>query len=152
MASELIGVAELHAKLRELGSPAENARVLRSALLPPMNRVKSLARANLSAISPGKKQLHKTYKGRLVSAGFASRSLRVKTFVSRDKTRISALLGVVKEAYYAVTYFELGTSRIPRQPWLVPAFEASKSISLSVLVITLRKRIEKVAKKKGTVK
>lgn len=149
MANELIGVAELTAKLQELADPSRTARAVRSALSTAMNPVKKVAKANLSKISPGKRQLHKTYKGRWVSAGFAARSLRVKTFANRQKTKFSAALGVSREAFYAVTFFELGTSKLAKQPWLRPAFDATKQVALKSFSATLKKRVESIARKKG---
>jgi hypothetical protein len=149
MASELTGVAALVAQLRELGSPKEQAQALRASVTTPMNRVKAVARQNIAAISPGEADLHRTYKGRLVSAGFASRSLRVETTLSKDKQSATARLGVRREAFYAVQFFELGTAHIPRQPWLVPAFESSQSESLRLVGETLKKRILKIAAKRN---
>jgi hypothetical protein len=35
------------------------------------------------------------------------------------------MLGVRPEAFYAVQFIELGTSKIPKRPWLEPAFRQS---------------------------
>lgn len=148
MASELQGVAELTAKLRELASPKEQAATLRAAVRTPMRAVMKQARINIAIVSPGKRQLHKTYKGRYVSAGFASRSIRMIVKMSRDKQSATAILGVRREAFYALQFFERGTAKIARQPWLEPAFSQSRSRSLSLVGETLRKRIEKIAKKR----
>jgi HK97 gp10 family phage protein len=148
VASELEGVAELSAKLRALADPKQQAMTLRAAVRTPMKKVEKRARANIARISPGKAEMHRTYKGRLVSAGFASRSLRTIVKMSRDKQSASALLGVRREAFYALQFFELGTAYIPRQPWLVPAFEGMKEQSLREIGIVMRKRIEKIAKQR----
>lgn len=149
VANELEGVAELTRKLRDLRDPRATARVLKAAVATPMNKVKRDAQANIRAISPGKRLLHRTYKGRLVTAGFAARSLRVVTTISRDKTRIISRLGVRREAFYALQFFELGTAHIPAHPWLVPAFESSKERTLKQIGITMRKRIESIAAKRA---
>jgi HK97 gp10 family phage protein len=148
VASELQGVAELSAKLRALADPKQQAATLRAAVRTPMKKVEKRARGNIARISPGKTELHHTYKGRLVSAGFASRSLRTITKMSRDKQSASALLGVRREAFYALQFFELGTAYIPKQPWLVPAFEGMKEQSLREIGVVMRKRIEKIAKQR----
>lgn len=148
MASELEGVAELSAKLRALADPKQQAMTLRAAVRTPMKKVEKRARANIARISPGKAEMHRTYKGRLVSAGFASRSLRTIVKMSRDKQSASALLGVRREAFYALQFFELGTAYIPKQPWLVPTFEGMKDQSLREIGIVMRKRIEKIAKQR----
>ena len=36
------------------------------------------------------------------------------------------MVGVRPEAFYAVSFIELGTSSIPKRPWLEPAFRASR--------------------------
>jgi len=35
------------------------------------------------------------------------------------------MLGVRPEAFYAIQFIELGTSKIPKRPWLEPAFRKS---------------------------
>lgn len=142
---ELQGFAALDAKLAELADPKQQASALRASVSQPMRKVMKKAQANVARLSPGKTPMHRTYKGRLVSAGFASRSLRVKTIMSKDKQRATAMLGVLSEAFYAVQFFELGTATIPRQPWLVPAFESSKKDMVEGIADVLRKRIAKIA-------
>lgn len=149
MATDLEGYSDLTKKLAELASPKEGLSALREAVRKPMRGVMKVAQANISKISPGKADIHRTYKGRLVGAGFASRSLRMDVKVSKDKSSASALLGVRKEAFYAVQFFELGTALIPKQPWLVPALEASKEEAIRNVGKTLKARIEKIAKKRA---
>lgn len=147
---KVAGLKELDKKLHELSDPKDQARVLRAAGRVAMNKtVLQKARANIAAISPGKAQLHKTYKGRLVSAGFASRSLTTRVMLSRDKTTMYASLGVKKEAFYALQFFELGTALIPKKPWLVPAMESSQSQLVAQFAETMRERIMRIARKKG---
>jgi len=142
------GLAELEKKLKELADPKKQAAVLRAAVREPMKQVMERAKANITAvgISPGERALHKTYKGRLVSRGFALRSIRMITKMSKDKQSASAILGVRKEAYYALQFHELGTSRLRARPWLVPAFEQSKDDAVRDIGFVLRKRIERIAK------
>lgn len=149
MASDLEGYAQLSKQLFELANPKEGLAALKESVRKPMQGVLKVARANVAKISPGKADLHRTYKGRLVGAGFAARSLGVRVVVSRDKTSASALLGVRKEAFYAVQFFELGTATIPKQPWLVPALESSKATAVKSIGATMKKRIEKIARKRG---
>lgn len=146
MANDLEGYAELTKKLRELADPKQQAAALRESVRKPMNDVKKVAQANIAKISPGKTELHRTYKGRLVSAGFASRSLKVVVKLSKDKQSATALLGVKKEAFYALQFHELGTAYIPKNPWLVPAFESQKDPAVQKIGETLKKRIERIAK------
>ena len=143
------GTKELTEKLRELASPKEQAATLRAAVREPMKDVMRVAQANIARISPGKRQLHRTYKGRLVTAGFASRNLRMIVVMSRDKQAAWSLLGVRKEAFYALQFFELGTAKIPSQPWLMPAFYQSRNATLAKVGEVMKKRIERIARKRG---
>lgn len=143
------GTKELTEKLRELASPKEQAATLRAAVREPMRDVMRVAQSNISRISPGKRQIHRTYKGRLVTAGFAARNLRMITRTSRDKQMAQSVLGVRKEAFYALQFFELGTAKIPRQPWLMPAFYQSRDQTLAKVGEVMKKRIERIARKRG---
>lgn len=143
------GTKELTEKLRELASPKEQAATLRAAVREPMKDVMRVAQSNIARISPGKRQIHRTYKGRLVTAGFAARSLRMITVMSRDKQMAQSVLGVRKEAFYALQFFELGTAKIPRQPWLMPAFYQSRNATLKKVGEVMKKRIERIARKRG---
>jgi HK97 gp10 family phage protein len=71
----------------------------------------------------------------------------VKTFVSQDKQAAAALLGVDSEAFYAVQFLELGTSKTKAQPWLVPAFESTASEQVAAVTAELKAGIEKAARK-----
>lgn len=143
------GTKELAEKLRELASPKEQAATLRAAVREPMKDVMRVAQSNIARISPGKRQIHRTYKGRLVTAGFAARNLRMITRMSRDKQMAQSVLGVRKEAFYALQFFELGTAKIPRQPWLTPAFYQSRNQTLAKVGEVMKKRIERIARKRG---
>lgn len=149
MAGELEGVAELSAKLTRMASPKDNAKALKASVAQPMQKVARVARANLARVSPGKAPFHRTYLGRIVSTGFASRSVVVRTSINRSKTAAFAKLGVRKEAFYAINFFELGTATIGKRPWLVPAFESQRSPALAGITESLRKSVLKYAK--GTV-
>lgn len=90
---------------------------------------------------------HRTYKGRLVAPGFSKRSLRIVTRVSADKTRVSAAIGVRREAFYAVLFTELGTSKMPARPWLRESMRSTEAQQYAALAAKLKQRIEAVAKK-----
>lgn len=149
MASEVLGTRDAIEKLRALASPKEQAAALRASVREPMKEVMKVAQANIARISPGKRELHRTYKGRLVSAGFAARNIRLIVVMSKDKQAAWALLGVRKEAFYALQFFELGTAFIPKEPWLLPAFFSSKDRSVKGIAEVLRERIEKIARKRA---
>lgn len=117
------------------------AKALRSALMSATLPVVKEARAR----APLGKLPHKTYKGRIVSPGFLARSLGRKSRVNRDGTGVSVSIGVRNEAFYGVQFLELGTSKIPRRPWLVPSYEAKHREALDIFKARLKERIDKVA-------
>lgn len=144
------GAAVLSKALQELGNMGSKdwKSTMRVAVQVPMQRVKKQAAANLSAISPGKVAQHKTYKGRIVAAGFAARNLVLVVKVNAIQGVAWAMLGVRTEAFYVLSFFELGTSSIPRHPWLTPAMEASKDSTITEVGSAMRKRIDRIAKKR----
>lgn len=144
--SSLEGVAELSEKLRQLASPKEQAATLRASVRKPMKAVMGQAQLNISRLSPGKAALHKTYKGRLVSRGFALRSIRMIVAMSKDKQRATAILGVRKEAFYALQFHELGTAYVRSQPWLMPAFTSSRNAMLKGVGEEMGRRIKRIAR------
>lgn len=94
-------------------------------------------------------RLHKTYKGRTVTPGFLSRSIRRAAFAKRGaKNEVRAVVGVAREAFYGLAFVERGTSKMPAQPWLVPAFESTQGQVLDKFKRSLKARIERAAKKK----
>ena len=146
---DLKGFAALDRQLAELGDPKRHKNALRAAVNEPMRTiVLPRAKAGIARISPGKTKLHRTYKGRMVSAGFAAASLRVRTSVKRDGSSATARLGVLKEAFYALQFFEKGTAYIPAQPWLVPAFLSTRMQAIKGVGDAIRARIQQVAKKR----
>lgn len=149
MDQRLEGYSDLSAKLAELGSAAQQASALRAAVATPMKGVLEKAQQNIAIVSPGERQWHKTYRGRYVTAGFASRSLRLKTRLNGAKTAATAVVGLLAEAFYAAIFLELGTSKIRAKPWLVPAFRGSEDALIAGVGATLLKRIASIAKKKA---
>lgn len=141
MAAELEGARELSAKLTKMADPKKAALALKSSVAKPQQKTARVARANLGRISPGKTLFHRTYKGRIVSQGFAARNVTVRTAINKQKTAAWASLGVRKEAFYAINFFELGTATIGKQPWLVPAFESQRSPALKSMTDDLRKSV-----------
>lgn len=133
-----VGLAELEAKIKALG-PRLQGNILRQVAREASKPVVERARATV----PVGTRLHKTYKGRIVSPGFAKRSIKLETFLTRDKSAAIALVGVRREAYYALQFLELGTARIPRRPWLKPAFEATAGQQVQLVLSALKKRIER---------
>lgn len=143
MASGLQGAAELERKLLALRNDVPAERVMRPIVRAGIKPAFDKAAATI----PVGTEAHRTYKGRLVAPGFSKRSLRIVTRVSEDKTRISAALGVRKEAFYAVLFTELGTSKMPARPWLRPAMRSTIRQQEDALVVKLRKEVDKATKK-----
>lgn len=144
MASQLEGVKELTGKITELGAKFA-AKELRGVTKDALEEAEHVARTRLK---PGTEP-HKTYKGRLVSPGFALSTLHIETFVDKARGVVSAVLGVAREAFYAALFVELGTSKDKAQPWLQPSFEQSKDPMLRKLADSLRERVERIAKKRS---
>lgn len=89
----------------------------------------------------------KTYKGRLRTPGFAKRNVARKAKLSKDRRTVTVMLGVRPEAFYAVQFIELGTSKIPKRPWLEPAFRRSIPELDSRFQERLKALIDKAARK-----
>lgn len=137
------GLAELQAKLKALGETMA-ARQLRGAAKDAMERTETIAKAR----APVGDTIHKTYKGRTVTPGFAQRSIKRAGFWVRSRNVARAVVGVTAEAFYALSFVERGTSKMPAQPWLVPAFEATSGQVLSDFKASLIRRIERIAKRR----
>jgi HK97 gp10 family phage protein len=147
--SKLLGAKELSAALTELGDfTSKDAKsVMRASVRVPMGKVMKTARGNISKFSPGKTLMHRTYRGRLVGAGFAARNLRIIVKINDAGTSVTAVLGVRAEAFYAVQFFEKGTAKIPRQPFLVPALETSKETAVNDVGSAYQRRILQIARR-----
>lgn len=148
MAAGIKGAKELDAKLAALGAVV-GGRVLRGALRSALNVAKAQAEADAAQLNESGRT-HRTYRGRLVAPGFASRNLRV--VVVRDKKTgapLRAVLGVRREAFYAVQFIELGVESrgIPARPWLAPALERTQAAVTDKLADGIRRGIKRAAKK-----
>jgi len=139
--SRLEGVGELTAKLNELGVKLA-ARELRGTVKDALELAEHRARARI----PQGSQPHKTYRGRLVSPGYAISTLHIETRINKRTGAAEAMLGVGREAFYAVAFVELGTAHTPAQPWLRPSFEDAEDAMLKQISTSLFQRIEKTRK------
>lgn len=144
--NEIVGLRELQKQLAELGA-LDGGKVLRSATLLATTPVLRAARAKIPVND--RDYLAETYTGRKVSPGFAKRNIARKVILSRDKTRAVALVGVKPEAYYAVQFVELGTSRQPKQPWLAPAHRETEAQQVQAFGETVKRKIDQVARRRG---
>lgn len=141
MTSEIEGLKELSDQLSRLGSKV-GGKALRSAA---MRATLPVVKAAKSSAPVGVKP-HKTYKGRLVSPGFLSRSVARKSRLSKDKRNAYVFIGVKPEAFYGLQFLELGTSRIPKRPWLTRVFESNQKQVIDRFKGILRENIAKAAK------
>lgn len=144
MRNPLEGVGELTSKLTELGVKLA-ARELRGTVKEAIGEAEHKARARI----PQGSEPHKTYRGRIVSPGFAVSTLHVETYINKRTGSAVAVLGVEREAFYATIFVELGTSNTKAQPWLLPSFEESEEAMLRRMADELRGRVEKIAKRRA---
>ncbi len=139
MPSALEGVSDLTAQLVDLG-----AKIAAKELRGTVGSVMEIAEHRARSLIPQGDEPHFTYKGRLVSGGYAISTLHVETSFNKRTGSAVALLGVGREAFYAVQFVELGTSDMPARPWLRPAFEGSADPMLRAIAGELKDRIEAV--------
>ena len=144
------GFKELSNQLSKMGAAA-GGKALRSAAMSSMLPALRAAQASAPVGNPpfeGGKDPYpvRTYKGRLRTPGFAKRNIARKSKLSRDRRTATVMLGVKPEAFYAIQFIELGTSRIAKRPWLEPAFRRSIPQVEARLKKRLKALIDKAAK------
>jgi HK97 gp10 family phage protein len=164
MANELAGVRELTTQLNKLQGKTQ-VKALRSALFKATTPVVRQMKGKI----PTADRAARTYKGRLVGPGFASRSIKRITgrkFLALGK--LSIAIGVKREAWYAINMLDQGPHTITerrmsvgprarqtvqvkpytlrRQPWLENTFRANRSQMLSAITQNLRTQIERIAR------
>lgn len=142
MSQDIEGLKKLLRQLKTL-TRSDGGKALRRSARAAIQEPLQRARA---AIPVGVDE-HRTYKGRIVQPGFAKRSIRAIVTVSRDKKKVEAILGVKAEAFYAVQFVELGTTKTPARPWLRPAFQSSEAQQISTLSTELRNAITGAVRK-----
>lgn len=150
MASELRGVADMTAKLNALGVEVAGKN-MRIAAREAMKIAFVHAQANIPTWQPppNSRGYHLTYKGNQAWPGYAFRNLKLASAIDKRNGVIRAVIGVSKEAYYAVQFVEFGTSRQPANPWLRNSLESTQSAVLHSLSSNISKRLEKIAKQKA---
>lgn len=144
MPGEIEGLESLQRQIMELGS-LDGGKVLRSATLLATTPVLREARRRIPVND--RDYLAKTYTGRAVTPGFAKRNIKRKGSISRSKDRANAVVGVDSEAYYAVNFVELGTSKQAKQPWLEPAFRATQREQIERFGQVVKKKIDQIRAK-----
>ena len=135
------GEIALSKKLAELGHAA-GGKALRGAVSYALTPVKQEYQRRI----PKGTRTHKTYKGRVVAPGFASRNIVKSAKMTRDKTKVQGKIGVRAEAFYITQFSELGTSKQRARPELRKSFRAKRGAMLDRLNDKLEKNIKKAAK------
>lgn len=138
------GYNALSKQLSALGS-LEGGKVLRAGVVQATTPVVRVARSRIPVND--RDYLQKTHKGRRVSPGFAKRNIAKRVWVSKDKRVAVAHVGVKSEAFYAVQFVELGTSKQPPQRWLRVAHRATTNEQLGKLRAVLRRKILEIGAK-----
>lgn len=135
---------ELRALSRKLEKLQDAARgkVLRSAAMAGASITIKRARQTI----PKGRYAHKTYKGRLVGPGFASRNIRRRSRLSRDKQAAFVDMGVSREAFYVMQFLHLGTSTIAPDPFFADALEHTQKDVVAAIAKKLKQNIEKAAR------
>jgi HK97 gp10 family phage protein len=141
--AKLEGVAELTRKLNAMGA-ATAGKELRGTARQSM---KVLQNAAIAAAPVGTVP-HTTYKGRRVFGGFTKRTMRLAAWVNKRTGVVEAVVGPSGEAFYATSFVERGTSKMGARPWLRPAFAAVKDQVLESIGTQLRKRLERIARRR----
>lgn len=144
----LQGVAALIQKLRDVGS-LDDGKALRAAVRAGMRPALLAARSKIP-IAKKPYRLSKVYGGGKVDPGYAQKAIRMITTVSPDKQQASALMGVRKKAFFAVSFVELGTSKMAAEPWLRPAFYSTQEAQKEALAAKLAAYLAKVSAATGT--
>jgi HK97 gp10 family phage protein len=154
--ANITGFQELSVQLKAMGEAAE-VKTLRaaamSALLPALRAAQAAAPVGEPPYGPYESRggapfdpyPKQTYKGRKVAPGFTARNIARRSYVDRRTNTVHAQVGVRPEAFYAVQFIELGTSKIAKRPWLEPAFRASIPQVDERLQTQLKARIDKAA-------
>ena len=136
--TQIKGLKQLSQALKELGAAA-GGKALRSAVGVAMTPVMQEARRNV----PVGTVEHKIHTGERVSPGFAKKSLRKRTRISRDKTRAVATVGLKGEAFYAVQFQEYSTYGRAPNKWLSNAMYRSRRTVERRLQEKLKENINK---------
>lgn len=166
MAGEISGIKQTLAKFDALDA-ATSVKVLRRAVARAVKPVAELMKQRV----PKGTKAHKTYKGYTVYPGFASRSIRAITKVDKKTGQAVARLGVRKEAYYAIQFYDLGPYTITKRrqsagkgkrrtiavkaytlrprPWFRSTFSSNASRMVATIGDELKTGIDKVAKSRG---
>jgi|SRR5882762_367567 len=139
--SSLEGVAALTKQLIALGK-LDDGKALKAAVRAGIKETLKAAQA----IAPTGTEPHRTYRGLLVAPGFSKASLKIISTINSGHNVASGILGVSKEAYYVLQFWELGTRKQPAHPFLRTALSNARGDSEEALKASLRRAVERAAK------
>lgn len=149
-------VAGMEGLRQNLESLKTNAA--RNALRHASRKAGLVVRNAAEAAAPIGDTAHWIYKGpkgrrtkyRLVAPGFLSRNvISVVRYLSR-KGAVLVRIGPRSDAFYGTQFVELGTSKVPKRAWLVPAYEAARVEVEQTFVRELRAAIARAVKRGQT--
>ena len=140
--AQIEGMKELSSKLVLLGTKL-GGKALRQAA----SAATTPALREMKAAIPVGSTEHKTYKGRLVAPGFAKRSIRRQARLRKGTATVT--IGVLPEAFYAVSFADRGTKNMTAQPWFESRFENNQRTMTNEMVKQLKARILKIAAKRS---
>lgn len=163
MSEFVSGLAEASRKLELMGQRA-GARALSSAA----GRATTPVLQAMRAAAPKGTVGHKTYKGRFVGPGFASRQIARRARFNKITGTASITIGVRPEAFYLIQFYDQRPGRTPYQitgrrvkgkgrksikpytlrarPWFSSVFINAQNQMLSRFRDILRANIEKAAR------
>jgi len=150
---QIKGARELIRTLEDMGKGGKVAAVLRGAVRDGMKVTRVEAAGQLASMESRqeKPQAHKAYpprsRGLMLMPGYAARHILMEVFISKDKQAAKAVVGPIKEAFYASAFVEFGVPAygIPARPWLVPAFEDNRRYAENEIGRSIAKRVTKLA-------
>jgi len=136
--SNVTGLKELERKLIALGGIAGMKALRSAAMSATLPTVKEM-----KAAAPKGRDVHRTYKGRLVAPGFLSGSITRSSRIT--KKGVSVAIGVKREAFYGVTFLDKGIKKIPAKNWFKSTFVGNQSQIIALFKQKLADRIKKVS-------
>ncbi len=144
-----VGGKHLRAAARSAMLPAKRAAQRAAPVGSPPYVYSGASYGGLRAFDPYPRPIYRTKgggKGPLVAPGFSRRMVAIKAWQSRDKRQVNIMLGVRPEAWQALQFVELGTSRTPARPWLEPSFRSSIKLVDARFKQRLKARLDKAAR------
>lgn len=154
MAKTIVGWEDLDKKLKALGDRKKQLKVARAAINFALIPVVEKARQEAPRGSEG----HVTTRGNIVAPGFSGRSVKKRTVAGRagDEFMVKGMVGVSKEAWYALLY-DTGFTRTAKNGrrgqsvsgdhWLVRSLETQTNVVVTRFVQKMHRHIKKVAAK-----